>query len=172
MSPATIQLALRGTDRDSVLAELTAFVPDLLGRAADQQRLLRALLERENMHSTGLGDGIALPHTRDTLGGLVTQPVIVFGRHPTGISYNAIDGRPVRLLFLLVTTSVTQPGHVQFTDTSTHAGQNDQPPAGWAYAWDFTDDGTFDSSERNPSHDYGVTSGTFEKKSKPVMAST
>jgi PKD repeat protein len=59
------------------------------------------------------------------------------------------------------TTSVTTPGTVQFTDTSTHGGLNDQPPAGWTYAWDFTNDGITDSGERNPVHDYGVTTGTF-----------
>ena len=58
-----------------------------------------------------IGDGIALPHTRDTLGGIVTQPVIILGRHPSGIPYGAVDARPVRLFFLLVTSSVTQ--HLQ-----------------------------------------------------------
>jgi mannitol/fructose-specific phosphotransferase system IIA component (Ntr-type) len=70
--------------------------------------LLRALHEREQLHSTGIGDGIALPHSRNALVGLVDQPVMVFGRHKKGIPYDAIDGIPARLFFLLIAPTVTQ----------------------------------------------------------------
>lgn len=56
---------------------------------------------------------------------------------------------------------VVNPGEVQLTDTSTHPNPADAPPTGWTYAWDFEDDGIFDSSQRNPFHDYGVDEGTF-----------
>lgn len=109
--PAAVQLRLTGSSREEVLRELVQRVPDLADKAADQERLYHALLEREHLHSTGIGDGLALPHTRDALGGLVQRATIVFGRHPAGIAFGAIDGKPVRLFFLLVTTSVTQ--HLQ-----------------------------------------------------------
>ena len=70
--------------------------------------MLRALHEREQLHSTGIGDGIALPHSRNALVGLVDQPIMVFGRHKQGIPYDAIDGVPARLFFLLVAPTVTQ----------------------------------------------------------------
>jgi len=76
--------------------------------AAARGRLLKALHEREQLHSTGVGDGVALPHARNALVGLVDKPVIVVGRHPEGIPYGAIDGKPARLFFLLVAPSVTQ----------------------------------------------------------------
>ncbi|MBI2169934.1 MAG: PKD domain-containing protein [Actinobacteria bacterium] len=57
---------------------------------------------------------------------------------------------------------VIEPGQVQFTDTSTHANAADAPPTGWTYAWDFEDDGTVDSTARNPFHDYGVEEGEFD----------
>jgi mannitol/fructose-specific phosphotransferase system IIA component (Ntr-type) len=66
------------------------------------------LHEREELHSTGIGDGVALPHARNALIGLVDHPIIVFGRHPQGIPYGAIDGMPARLFFLLVAPTVTQ----------------------------------------------------------------
>jgi mannitol/fructose-specific phosphotransferase system IIA component (Ntr-type) len=69
---------------------------------------LRALHEREQLHSTGIGDGIALPHARNALVGLVDHPIIVFGRHPDGIPYGAIDAMPARLFFLLIAPTVTQ----------------------------------------------------------------
>jgi mannitol/fructose-specific phosphotransferase system IIA component (Ntr-type) len=106
-----VVLTLKGTTQTVVLSELVASVPNLGNRPEDQQKLLQALLDREAMHSTGIGDGVALPHARNSLGDLVTQAHIVFGRHPHGLAYGAIDGKPVRLFFLLVTTAVTQ--HLQ-----------------------------------------------------------
>jgi mannitol/fructose-specific phosphotransferase system IIA component (Ntr-type) len=112
LQPRAISLQLRGTDRDEVLNELVGLVPALQDRSDARQTLLDALKDREEMHSTGIGDGLALPHTRNTLGGLVGEPLIAFGRHEQGVPYGAIDGKPVQLFFLLLTTSVTQHLHV------------------------------------------------------------
>jgi mannitol/fructose-specific phosphotransferase system IIA component (Ntr-type) len=73
-----------------------------------RNKLLRALHEREQLHSTGIGDGVALPHARNALVGLVDKPVIVFGRHAKGIPYGAIDGKPAQLFFLLIAPTVTE----------------------------------------------------------------
>src|SRR6267378_3939711 len=108
VSAATIELRLRGRQRDDVLNELVGRIPEITSRPEAQQTLLRALQEREQLHSTGIGDGVALPHARNALVGLVEKPVIVFGRHEQGIGYAAIDARPARLFFLLVTTTVAQ----------------------------------------------------------------
>src|ERR1051326_6732450 len=91
LSPAIIILNLQSTDRDSVLSELVNQIPELKSRPEDQQTLLRALKEREQLHSTGVGDGIAFPHSRNALVGLVDHPSIVVGRHPEGIPFGAID---------------------------------------------------------------------------------
>lgn len=106
--PAAINLDLKSTDRDSVLSELVNQIPQLAQQPEARQTLLRALREREQLHSTGIGDGIALPHARNALVGLVDQPVVVLGRHEQGIPYDAIDGAPARLFFLLVAPTVTQ----------------------------------------------------------------
>jgi mannitol/fructose-specific phosphotransferase system IIA component (Ntr-type) len=108
LSPATIKLDLQSTDRDSVLEELVNQIPQLAKEPAARQTLLRALHERERLHSTGIGDGIALPHARNALVGLVDDPLMVFGRHAQGIPYDAIDGVPARLFFLLLAPTVTQ----------------------------------------------------------------
>lgn len=107
LSPATIKLALAARDRDGVLQELVNLIPKIEEHPTMRDTLLRALHEREQLHSTGIGDGIALPHARNALVGLVDQPVIVFGRHPTGIPYGAIDGKPAQLFFLLIAPTVT-----------------------------------------------------------------
>ncbi len=108
LSSATIKLTLGGRDRDSVLLELVNLIPNIEEQPTTRDTLLRALHEREQLHSTGIGDGIALPHARNALVGLVDKPVIIFGRHPTGIPYGAIDGKPAQLFFLLIAPTVTQ----------------------------------------------------------------
>jgi mannitol/fructose-specific phosphotransferase system IIA component (Ntr-type) len=104
----TINLNLTSSDRESVLSELVNQIPELEGQPEARRTLLRALHEREQLHSTGIGDGIALPHARNALVGLVDHPILVFGRHPEGIPYGAIDAVPARLFFLVLAPTVTQ----------------------------------------------------------------
>lgn len=105
--PELIELNLQSTTRDSVLAELTSKIPQLAGHPDSQATLLKALQEREQLCSTGIGDGIALPHCRNALVGLVNDPVIVFGRHDKGIAFGAVDNSPAQLFFLLVAPTVS-----------------------------------------------------------------
>ena len=108
LSPARIELNLKSTDRESVLRELVNRIPELADQPESRQTLLRALQEREQLFSTGIGDGIALPHSRNALVGLVDQAVVVFGRHAQGIPYGAPDALPAKLFFLVVAPTVTQ----------------------------------------------------------------
>ena len=108
LSTATIKLDLTGSQKDDVLQELVARLPELEARPDARQALFQALRERELLHSTGIGSGIALPHARNALAGIVDRPVIVFGRHAKGIPYGAVDGIPARLFFMLVAPTVAQ----------------------------------------------------------------
>jgi mannitol/fructose-specific phosphotransferase system IIA component (Ntr-type) len=108
LSPGAINLRLLSRQRDDVLAELVNQIMEIANQPQARQTLLRALQDREQLHSTGIGDGIALPHARNALVGLVDYPVLVFGRHDEGIAYGAIDNVPARLFFLLVAPTVTQ----------------------------------------------------------------
>ncbi len=63
------------------------------------QEVLNLLLERENLASTGLGYGVALPHIKTNL---VNRTCIVFGRSAKGVEFEALDGNPVNLLFLIL----------------------------------------------------------------------
>jgi mannitol/fructose-specific phosphotransferase system IIA component (Ntr-type) len=108
ISPATINLNLQSADREAVLDELVHQIPALAKDPDARQKLVRALHEREQLHSTGIGDGVALPHARNALVGLVDRPLIVFGRHTQGIPFGAIDGAPARIFFLLVAPTVTE----------------------------------------------------------------
>jgi mannitol/fructose-specific phosphotransferase system IIA component (Ntr-type) len=111
LSPATIELRLRGNQQDDILQELVDRIPPSTLDPTAKQTLFHALQEREMLCSTGVGDGVALPHARNALVGLVEHPVIVFGRHPSGIAFGALDGIPAQLFFLLVAPTVSQ--HLQ-----------------------------------------------------------
>ncbi len=68
----------------------------------DGESLLAVLMERESLGSTGIGNGLALPHALlDGLG----DPVIVFGRSRAGIPFDSRDGMPVHLIMLIIADS-------------------------------------------------------------------
>jgi len=108
LSHDVINLRLNGREPDETLAELVDQIKDIAGQPKARQTLLRALQEREQLQATNIGDGIALPHARNALVGLVDRPIVVFGRHDEGIPYGNDDDTPARLFFLLVAPSVTQ----------------------------------------------------------------
>jgi len=100
----SITLRLAGESRDAVLRALVALVP----AASEQMRqtLFDALKARENLCSTAVGDGVAIPHSRNAMVGLVSKPVIAFGRHTKGIDFGALDDKPTHLFFLLCAPNV------------------------------------------------------------------
>jgi PTS system nitrogen regulatory IIA component len=89
---------LKAKDKKGVLEELVDAVitsePSI-----DKQALVKVLLERERLGSTGIGDGVAIPHGKYQ--GL-SQPLISFGRSREGLDFESMDGQPAHLFFLLV----------------------------------------------------------------------
>ena len=100
---------LKATSKRAVLAELS----EILSR--DQKGLapgamVEVLLEREKLGSTGIGDGIAIPHGK--LKGL-DRLMISFGRSRQGIDFDAIDGKPVHIFFLLMAPESSTGQHLK-----------------------------------------------------------
>ena len=89
---------LEARNQHAVLDELVR-VFAMGGVRFDPEAMLQVLLERERLGSTGLGDGIAIPHGK--LQGL-DEILLSFGRSSEGISFDAMDGKPVHLFFLLM----------------------------------------------------------------------
>ncbi len=89
---------LRAKNKREALAELAGVFTKGKIRF-DSAAMLHVLLEREKLGSTGIGDGIAIPHGK--LAGL-EEMVVAFGRSREGIDFESVDGRPVQLFFLLV----------------------------------------------------------------------
>ena len=100
-----INLNLQGTDGDSVLRELVALVIPP-GQKRPSEMLFKALKERENLCSTCVNEGVAVPHSRNALIGMVDEPLIAYGRHVLGLEFGALDGNPVHHFFLLCSPSV------------------------------------------------------------------
>lgn len=91
-----INLDLTGETKDDLLKELIAQLS--LDEKA-QGMLFKMLKRRENLGSTGIGRGIAIPHCRSLV---VNRLRVAFGRKRSGIDFQAIDQKPVHYLFLIV----------------------------------------------------------------------
>ena len=102
-----VQLKLEGVDKPGVLRDLVKLVPEIRSEPAHQESFIVALLEREKMHTTAVGDGIAFPHARNPLSGVLKRPLLVFGRHSKGVVFGALDNKPVQMLFLLASPNLT-----------------------------------------------------------------
>lgn len=100
LEPTAVTFDLGGEDRDAAFESLVGLLR--LGEKASTT-VVRQLLRREVLGSTGFGHGIAIPHCR-TLA--VTRLRLAFARHRTGIAMQAMDGQPVRVFFLIVAPPV------------------------------------------------------------------
>jgi len=98
LSPDSIIAELRGGDKPSVLQELASVLVDK-SPGLDLTELVNILLEREQLGSTGIGDGIAIPHGKVPH---LDRLLVSFGRTSRGVPFEAMDDQPVHLLFLLV----------------------------------------------------------------------
>ena len=101
---------LKATDKKSAIQELTKAIKSVYSPEKYQvKEIVDAVMERERLGSTGLGSGVAVPHARAT--GIRTV-LGAFGRHAKGIEFNALDGEPVHLVFLII-SPVSQPEEYQ-----------------------------------------------------------
>jgi PTS system fructose-specific IIA component len=105
----TVRVGLPGDTKDEVINNLI----DLLARhpaVRGLEQVRRAVFEREAIMSTGVGKGLGLPHAKTTA---VLENVAAFAVTEHPVPFGAIDGRPVRLLFLLVGTETAKSQHIK-----------------------------------------------------------
>jgi PTS system nitrogen regulatory IIA component len=103
LSPERINLDLKATTKEGVLREL---VKSLKLSTAAQKNLLATLTSREELGSTGVGNGIAIPHCRSLVTG---ELVVAVGRSRTGINFQSMDGKRAYLFFLIVAPPIGDP---------------------------------------------------------------
>ncbi len=108
LDPQAIVPELKATDKNGVLNELSAVLADVSG--ASQEEMMRVLLDRERLGSTGIGGGVAIPHGKlQSLDSLL----LAFGRSREGVDFDAMDGKPTHLFFLLLAPEDSTGGHLK-----------------------------------------------------------
>ena len=93
-----------GTDKESVLRAVVETLR--LPEEVDREFLLRVLLAREALESTGIGDGIAIPHVRNPIVLHVPRPLIALCFLEHAVDFDALDGKPVSIVFSLISPTV------------------------------------------------------------------
>jgi len=109
LTPERCHNKIEGVSKKRVLTKISAFISKNMG-AIEPDEIFNALMAREQLGSTGLGNGIAIPHCRvpmceDIIGTLVTlsEPV----------DFDAIDGKPVDILFVLIVPEQQHDEHIK-----------------------------------------------------------
>lgn len=98
LHPDAIAPDLKAAGKKDVLAELTDAILKVES-GLDRDEVIRVLQERERLGSTGIGEGVAIPHGKLKNAG---QLLISFGRSRAGVDFDSMDGKPAHLFFLLV----------------------------------------------------------------------
>lgn len=104
-----IKIGLQATEKEEALKELVdvlANVKDI----GDKKAIVKALIERENLGSTGIGQGIAIPHGKTDK---VQELIAVLGISHKGVNFEALDGELVYIFFLLVAPKETAGPHLK-----------------------------------------------------------
>jgi fructose-specific phosphotransferase system IIA component len=95
-----IKAELTSSDKEGVIRELvTSLVASGQLGADEQESIVEAILKREELGSTGIGRGIAVPHTKHPS---VDHPVGAVGISPGGVDFQSLDGEQVQLFFMLI----------------------------------------------------------------------
>ncbi len=95
LRPERINLSIQSRKKNDVLRELVS----LIKKGEELSSLMETLQKREELGSTGIGKGIAIPHCRSLL---VDKLEIACGYSEKGVDFNALDGKPVHLFFLII----------------------------------------------------------------------
>ena len=109
LSPESTIVDLKGESKEDIITELvnSLAVGDTI---TDRDQVLQAVLDREKIMSTGIGDGIAIPHGKSAA---VTELVAAMGTQRRGIDLDALDGEPAFVLFLLVSPANVSGPHIK-----------------------------------------------------------
>ena len=109
LNPKAISVDLKSRDKQSAIKELA----DLLstaGEVKNKEELIRILMDRETLGSTGIGQGVGIPHGKSPR---VKKLVAALGISKQGVDFESLDGEPVYIFFLLVAPSVSAGPHLK-----------------------------------------------------------
>lgn len=105
----TIILNLHAESKADVINEIIESL-DRAGKLKNKEEYKKAILAREEQSTTGIGEGIAIPHAKTSA---VSVPAIAFGRSAEGIDYESLDGQPAHLFFMIAASEGANNEHLQ-----------------------------------------------------------
>lgn len=109
LNKRAISVNIKAADKEGVIRELV----DILARATDiknEEELVKAILAREALGSTGIGQGVGIPHAKSQA---VKELVAAFGLSRAGVNFDSLDGEPVYLFFLLIAPEESAGPHLK-----------------------------------------------------------
>lgn len=109
LQPDCLKVPLAGKDKESAITELVDML-DAAGALQNRDVVLSAILTRENTRSTGIGSGIAIPHGKCNA---VKQLVMAIGITDNPIDFHSVDGKPVKIILLLISPADQTGPHIQ-----------------------------------------------------------
>lgn len=110
LTKQTVALNLKGTTKEAVITELIGVLGDA-GQIKDRDAALRVVLDREKKMSTGLQNGIAIPHGKtDTVENLVAA----IGIKKDGVPFESLDGQPAQIIVATLSPTNKPGPHIQF----------------------------------------------------------
>ena len=104
-----IKLDLQATEKEEALEELVNALADVR-TLGDKKAILKSLVDRENLGSTGIGQGIAIPHGKTEK---VSELLAFLGVSRKGVNFEALDGEPVYIFFLLIAPKESAGPHLK-----------------------------------------------------------
>jgi PTS system nitrogen regulatory IIA component len=90
---------IKAADKMGVIHEFSRLLKST-GKIENEEELVRMLMERESLGSTGIGDGVAIPHAKLHF---LSDMIVAFGKSSKGVDFQSLDEKPVYLFFLLIT---------------------------------------------------------------------
>lgn len=108
LSEKAIELNVKAKDKNDIINKMAELMLKT-GRITDVNEYKELVFKREEEGSTGVGEGIAIPHGK---GNCVTEPGLVAMVVPEGVEYNALDGKPVNLLFIIAAPDTNSNVHL------------------------------------------------------------
>ncbi|MCQ6274218.1 PTS sugar transporter subunit IIA [Bacillus sp. V3B] len=109
LTKETVLLSINSTEKNSAIDELVE-VLFKAGKLTDREQYKEAILKREEQSTTGIGDGIAIPHAKTAA---VKQAAIAFGKSVDGVEYEALDGQTSHLFFMIAAPDGANNTHLE-----------------------------------------------------------
>ncbi|MBC1974483.1 PTS fructose transporter subunit IIABC [Listeria booriae] len=109
LSQETMILSLKATSKEAAIDEMIAKLADE-GKINDVSLFKSEIMKREQESSTGIGDGIAMPHAKTKA---VNTPTVVFAKSEAGLDYDSLDGQPAHLFFMIAATDGANQTHLE-----------------------------------------------------------